>query len=99
VKKLAFGGLNIQKMGWAVKKNQPQDMTVPPHNSEHQLGKKKDADDYQFKSCILGQKARLLTSGRKSVWNYLNIIGVFWVFKSERFVRLATIRPFQNAAI
>jgi hypothetical protein len=27
-------------------------------------GKKKDTDDYQFKSGILGQKAGLLTSGR-----------------------------------
>jgi len=26
---------------------------------------KKITDDYQFKSCILGQKAGLLTSGRK----------------------------------
>jgi len=31
---------------------------------ERQPGKKKDTDDYQFKSCILGQKAGLLTSGR-----------------------------------
>jgi hypothetical protein len=35
----------------------------PPHTFERQPGKKKDTDDYQFKSCILGQKAGLLTSG------------------------------------
>ncbi|MGD0918038.1 MAG: hypothetical protein ABSB22_16420, partial [Thermodesulfobacteriota bacterium] len=37
----------------------------PPHTFKRQPGKKKDADDYQFKSCILAQKASLLTPGRK----------------------------------
>ena len=36
----------------------------PPHLFGRQPGKKKDTDDYQFKSCLLGQKAGLLTSGR-----------------------------------
>jgi hypothetical protein len=35
-----------------------------PHSFERQAGKKKDTDDYQFKSYILGQKAELFTSGR-----------------------------------
>ena len=35
----------------------------PPHTFERQPGKKKDTNDYQFKSCILGQKAGLLISG------------------------------------
>jgi hypothetical protein len=34
-----------------------------PHAFERQLGKKKGTDDYQFKSCIIGQKAGLWTSG------------------------------------
>jgi hypothetical protein len=29
-----------------------------------QPGKKKDIDQYQFKSCTLGQKTRLLTTGK-----------------------------------
>ena len=37
----------------------------PPHTFERQLGKKKDSNDYQFKSCILGQKAGLLASRKK----------------------------------
>jgi hypothetical protein len=34
----------------------------PPHTFERQPGKKNNTDDYQFKSCILGRKAGLLTS-------------------------------------
>jgi hypothetical protein len=39
----------------------PKIWQCPPHTFERQPGKKKDTDDYQFISCILGQKAGLLT--------------------------------------
>jgi hypothetical protein len=34
----------------------------PPHNFEWQPGKKKGTNDYQLKSCIVGQKAGSLIS-------------------------------------
>jgi hypothetical protein len=42
-----------------------------------------DLDDFYSKSCIEGQNRKIKSTGKKSVWNHPNIMGVFWAFKSE----------------
>jgi hypothetical protein len=39
--------------------------------------------DCRLKCWIEGEEFKNETSGRKSLWNHPNIMGIFWTFKSE----------------